>query len=241
MKANSWLYHYYMVQSRLQYSLAYGGQSPTALAAFYHPAQMSAAAAAGYGPAGHFATDPGASAASMLHHPHSAFLSTQPPAGSHYSTYSGYTPPPGAYQLHQSVAVGLQDPTTAVSTSSGPSLITSAVQHHNQLNHHQQTTVSTNSNQHLATNSNNNGVAAATERSSESPIDFSSATNSYSGSWQQDGNNDTDVLMRNLTSSFTSNSSSLPMNGHATNNGNKLGCGLIKIVALQNKVRISNI
>ena len=35
MKANSWLYHYYMVQSRLQYSLAYGGQSPTALAAFY--------------------------------------------------------------------------------------------------------------------------------------------------------------------------------------------------------------
>ena len=35
MKANSWLYHYYMVQSRLQYSLAYGGQSPSALAAFY--------------------------------------------------------------------------------------------------------------------------------------------------------------------------------------------------------------
>ena len=26
MRANSWLYHYYMVQSRLQYNLAYGGQ-----------------------------------------------------------------------------------------------------------------------------------------------------------------------------------------------------------------------
>jgi len=27
MKANSWLYHYYMVQSRLQYSLSFGGQT----------------------------------------------------------------------------------------------------------------------------------------------------------------------------------------------------------------------
>jgi len=35
MKANSWLYHYYMVQSRLQYSLAYGGQSPTSMGPFY--------------------------------------------------------------------------------------------------------------------------------------------------------------------------------------------------------------
>ena len=40
MKANSWLYHYYMVQSRLQYSLAYGGQSPTSLAAFYPGSQL---------------------------------------------------------------------------------------------------------------------------------------------------------------------------------------------------------
>ena len=34
MKANSWLYHYYMVQSRLQYDLAYGAHSPS-LAAYY--------------------------------------------------------------------------------------------------------------------------------------------------------------------------------------------------------------
>ena len=48
MKANSWLYHYYMVQSRLQYSLAYGGQSPTSLAAFYPG--MQNATAAGFPP-----------------------------------------------------------------------------------------------------------------------------------------------------------------------------------------------
>ena len=29
MKTNSWLYHYYMVQSRLQYGLAYGAHSPS--------------------------------------------------------------------------------------------------------------------------------------------------------------------------------------------------------------------
>eukprot|EP00090_Calanus_glacialis_P004659 TRINITY_DN13513_c0_g1_i1.p1 TRINITY_DN13513_c0_g1~~TRINITY_DN13513_c0_g1_i1.p1 ORF type:complete len:542 (+),score=71.21 TRINITY_DN13513_c0_g1_i1:172-1797(+) len=34
MKANSWLYHYYMVQSRLQYGLAYGAHTPS-LAAYY--------------------------------------------------------------------------------------------------------------------------------------------------------------------------------------------------------------
>ena len=31
MKTNSWLYHYYMVQSRLQYGLAYGAPSPHSL------------------------------------------------------------------------------------------------------------------------------------------------------------------------------------------------------------------
>ena len=36
MKANLWLYHYYMVQSRLQYGLAYGAHSPT-LGALYYP------------------------------------------------------------------------------------------------------------------------------------------------------------------------------------------------------------
>ena len=34
MRANNWLYHYYMVQSRLQYNLAYGGQ-PSTIAALY--------------------------------------------------------------------------------------------------------------------------------------------------------------------------------------------------------------
>ena len=39
MKANSWLYHYYMVQSRLQYNLAYGGQ-PASIAAALYPQMM---------------------------------------------------------------------------------------------------------------------------------------------------------------------------------------------------------
>ena len=38
MKANSWLYHYYMVQSRLQYGLAYGAHTP-GLAAYYPQVQ----------------------------------------------------------------------------------------------------------------------------------------------------------------------------------------------------------
>ena len=87
MKANSWLYHYYMVQSRLQYSLAYGGQSPTSLAAFY-PGMPNSPSFHGQNPFdGH-----------MLH----ASFMTSPQGGvSHYSGYAGYTPPPGAYNLHQ--------------------------------------------------------------------------------------------------------------------------------------------
>ena len=37
MRANSWLYHYYMVQSRLQYGLAYGAHAPAALSSLYYP------------------------------------------------------------------------------------------------------------------------------------------------------------------------------------------------------------
>ena len=37
MRANSWLYHYYMVQSRLQYGFAYGAHSPAALSSLYYP------------------------------------------------------------------------------------------------------------------------------------------------------------------------------------------------------------
>ena len=83
MKANSWLYHYYMVQSRLQYSLAYGGQSPTSLAAFY-PMQNS-----GFPAAQNFDG----------HMLHASFMS-QAAGGVSYPGYAGYTPPPGAYNLH---------------------------------------------------------------------------------------------------------------------------------------------
>lgn len=78
MKANSWLYHYYMVQSRLQYSLAYGGQSPTSLAAFYPG--MQNASAAGF---------PGQFDGHMLHNfmPQAGGVSAA--AAAHYSGYAG--------------------------------------------------------------------------------------------------------------------------------------------------------
>jgi hypothetical protein len=91
MKANSWLYHYYMVQSRLQYSLAYGGQSPSALAAFYPQSafggHQSFDGSSGLHPSAASAFLPQNS--SLPHHPH-------PHA---YASGYGYTPPPGAYQL----------------------------------------------------------------------------------------------------------------------------------------------
>ena len=40
MRANSWLYHYYMVQSRLQYNLAYGGQVCTTTTKSQNPIQV---------------------------------------------------------------------------------------------------------------------------------------------------------------------------------------------------------
>lgn len=91
MKANSWLYHYYMVQSRLQYSLAYGGQSPTSLAAFYPGMQN---------PTSGFPPGQNPFDGHMLH----ASFMTSPQGGvaSGYAAgYAGYTPPPGAYNLHQ--------------------------------------------------------------------------------------------------------------------------------------------
>ena len=90
MKANSWLYHYYMVQSRLQYSLAYGGQSPTSLAAFYPGMQN--------------ATPPGFPGGQNPFDGHFASFMASPQGGvsaAHYSGYAGYTPPPGAYNIHQ--------------------------------------------------------------------------------------------------------------------------------------------
>ncbi len=47
MRANSWLYHYYMVQARLQYNLAYGHTQPGAAAAGAAGAAAAAAAAHG--------------------------------------------------------------------------------------------------------------------------------------------------------------------------------------------------
>ena len=90
MKANSWLYHYYMVQSRLQYSLAYGGQSPSALAAFY--------------PQSAFGGHQNFEGSSVLHPSASAFLPQNSSIPHHphphaYASGYGYTPPPGAYQL----------------------------------------------------------------------------------------------------------------------------------------------
>ena len=91
MKTNSWLYHYYMVQSRLQYSLAYGGQSPTSLAAFYPG--MQNASATGF--------PPGQSPFDGHHMLHASFMASPQGGVSHYSGYAGYTPPPGAYNIHQ--------------------------------------------------------------------------------------------------------------------------------------------
>ena len=54
MKTNSWLYHYYMVQSRLQYGLAYGAPSPHSLP--YYPHMLGAASQ----PQPFAAYDPGA-------------------------------------------------------------------------------------------------------------------------------------------------------------------------------------
>ena len=56
MRANSWLYHYYMVQSRLQYNLAYGGQ-PASIAAALYPQMMHMISPTG-GPVGGYGYDP---------------------------------------------------------------------------------------------------------------------------------------------------------------------------------------
>ncbi len=124
MKANSWLYHYYMVQSRLQYSLAYGGQSPTSLAAFYPGMQGSGN---GFSPG-----------QSPFDFSASAFMPPPPHSSGHtpYAGYAGYTPPPGAYNLQQHYG------------GHAPS---------------------------------SQGHASIGERSSESPLDFSTAANQYNG------------------------------------------------------------
>ena len=80
MRANSWLYHYYMVQSRLQYGLAYGAHSPAGLAAYY-PHMLGGA---GQPPQGYSPYDPAA------HSPISpAYLSAA--AGGHHTGFTAAT------------------------------------------------------------------------------------------------------------------------------------------------------
>lgn len=97
MKANSWLYHYYMVQSRLQYSLAYGGQSPTSFAAFYPGMQNATGTPTGF--PGQSPFDGHMLHASFMASPQGGVSAAA--AAAHYSGYPGYTPPPGAYSIHQ--------------------------------------------------------------------------------------------------------------------------------------------
>jgi len=89
MKANSWLYHYYMVQSRLQYGLAYGAHSPAALSSIYYPhvaSQYYEPSPAGIHPA--------YLQAAQLPYPHYAY----PPAAPYYYPL----PPDPAHVLNPS-------------------------------------------------------------------------------------------------------------------------------------------
>ena len=89
MKANSWLYHYYMVQSRLQYGLACGAHSPAALSSIYYPhvaSQYYEPSPAGIHPA--------YLQAAQLPYPHYAYPPTVP--------YYHPLPPDPAHVLHPS-------------------------------------------------------------------------------------------------------------------------------------------
>ncbi len=87
MKANSWLYHYYMVQSRLQYNLAYGGQ-PSAIAALYP--QMMHMMPSPFGPAGPFDPFP-------PHHSQAAAAAAEAAAFQQHNGGGGYHLPPEGY------------------------------------------------------------------------------------------------------------------------------------------------
>ena len=92
MRANSWLYHYYMVQSRLQYGLAYGAHSP-GLAAYY-PHMLGAAGQ----------PQPGYSPYEPSPHPHSpitpaSYLSAA--AGGHHTGFTGTSALYPGYHLYQ--------------------------------------------------------------------------------------------------------------------------------------------
>ena len=87
MRANSWLYHYYMVQSRLQYGLAYGAHSP---ALPYYPHMLPAQPVAQF-PG--YSSEAGAGLGAG-HHPYLAGAVHHQP---HTSLYPGYLYPPSPH------------------------------------------------------------------------------------------------------------------------------------------------
>ena len=90
MRSNSWLYHYYMVQSRLQYGLAYGSHHPSLYLPTY-PQMLGGGQSHTYPPYN-----------SHHHSLHSAYLHTPhlpvAPVAAPYPSY-GYTPPAGSYHI----------------------------------------------------------------------------------------------------------------------------------------------
>ena len=95
MRANSWLYHYYMVQSRLQYGLAYGAHSP-GLAAYYPHMLATPPQPQGYSPydpAPHTPISPAYLSAAAGGH-HTGFTGS-----SLYPGYHLYNPPPPHHYL----------------------------------------------------------------------------------------------------------------------------------------------
>ena len=97
MRANSWLYHYYMVQSRLQYGLAYGAHSPASLSSLYYPHM-----------AGQYYEPP----------VHPAYLQAAAPLP--YPHYP-YTPPVGYYPDHPPAIPDTKDPSQGpLDFSKGP-------------------------------------------------------------------------------------------------------------------------
>ena len=99
MRANSWLYHYYMVQSRLQYGLAYGAHSPAGLAAYY-PHMLGGA---GQPPQGFSPYDP----ASVSHSPITPAYLSAAAAGGHHSGFTAATASslyPGYHHLYTPAA-----------------------------------------------------------------------------------------------------------------------------------------
>lgn len=93
MQTNSWLYHYYMVQSRLQYSLAYGSPNAAgASLASYYPHLMGGGNAYNYDASG-------AAGGAVLGA--GQYFAPAPPNHHVYSAGYTYTPPAGAYNLEQ--------------------------------------------------------------------------------------------------------------------------------------------